>query len=177
MLLRIATWNLNRRGSVTWTRLAALADVADLVLIQEAQPPIVTGEEPYAWLACWPELPDPDGWGTVPSGAARTGVVLLNPKLELRSADREVPIQLADESTRSHHGTLTTCDVHLAGDYLLTVGSAYGMFESKDVSELSMGRIVNEVEWLLPKRPRLILGGDFNMWIQPWKNGEPLALP
>lgn len=170
----MATWNLNRRGPETWTKLASLRDVADLVLVQEARPPGAGYWNAPAGIDSYPPLDLPAAWESVPSGAAPTGIVVLNDRFKLQPHGN-APALGSEDSVEllSHAGTLTVCDVHADDDYVTTVASAYGMFEQRDVSELSMHRIVNEVERLLVDPDvHLVLGGDFNMWIQPWQ-GAP----
>lgn len=167
MEIGIGTWNLNRRSLATWDRLADLDDRVDIILVQEACPPRLGEWRPPSSMTAVPPLDDPAAWLPVPSGAARTGVVSLRSAVELQ------PRPVAD-GERSRAGTLTVCDVLSNGVQVLTVASGYGMFEDGDVSERSMGLIVDDL-LTLSQEPglRLLLGGDFNMWIQPWRDGLP----
>lgn len=167
MRVRVATWNLNRRGHATWTRLTRLRDVADVILVQEARPPLKSTWQVPVGMAAYPPLDREDRWGPVPSGAARTGIVVLNPAFELRPCAR-----WNEARATSRRGTLTLRDLYAGDEYCMTLASGYGMFEEMDVSERSMRLIVDDLEPLISADTQVVLGGDFNMWIQPWQ-GTP----
>jgi endonuclease/exonuclease/phosphatase family metal-dependent hydrolase len=169
-VIRLGTWNMNISGydrwaeaslPLKWQTLVGLRQDADVMLVQEARPP-VHGTWHGAGISAWPPLTDRIAWRQVTSGASPAGVVLLSGNLALRPIEVQGP-------ARSHEGTLAICDVLRDGEPLVTVASAYGMFEEGAVSERSMRAVVEDLRELFAEPgSRIVLGGDFNMWIQPW---------
>lgn len=148
-----------------WDTLTGLRQDADVLLVQESRPP-VDGTWQAAGISAWPPITERLKWHPVASGASPVGVVLLDDSLDVR------PIEVGRQA-RSQIGTLVLCDVLRDDEQLLTVASAYGMFEDGDVSERSMRTIVEDLgEQFAAPGARVVLGGDFNMWIQPWR-GAP----
>jgi exonuclease III len=160
--LGVATWNLNARNFETWERLTQLAPQVDIVLVQEARPPLSRWKVPTGVVSS-PPFDEYEAHKT-PNNWFPSAVVLLNPALRLEPRE--------DLNQASHRGTLAVADVYEGDSYLLTVASAYGMFEPAEgfysgASELSMTRIIDDLEALVADgRQPLVLGGDFNVWGQ-----------
>ncbi|MDX6320136.1 MAG: hypothetical protein QOD35_3536 [Nocardioidaceae bacterium] len=160
--LGVATWNLNARNFETWDRLTQLAPEVDIVLVQEARPPLGSWTLPTGVISS-PPFDQYEAHRT-PNNWFPSAVVLLNPALRLEPRE--------DLNQASHRGTLAVADVYEGDSYLLTVASAYGMFEPAEgfyggASELSMKRIIDDLQALVAEgRQPLVLGGDFNVWGQ-----------
>ncbi len=176
MDVRVATWNLNRRGTSTWDGLAALP--ADVVLVQEARPP---GD----WVApdgvtAWPSVDDVEAWVSMAQRKWSTGVVVLNPDLSL-APRREYsgPVEGVLDDRERQVGTVAVTDVLRGDNAVLIVASVYAMFqpipeEGREDSYMTMNSVLDDLTPILQGPDRVVAGGDFNAWLHsPHKQSVP----
>jgi hypothetical protein len=177
MDLRVAIWNLNQRGAPTWDRLSSLR--ADVVLVQEARPPANwSAPEP---LASWPPHHLPERWVSQSPRKWSAGVIVLNPRFSLvPRPEFSGPVEEPSDEHRRQLGTLAVADVGLEDVAVLTVASAYAMFQmipetGQQDSYLTMNSILDELAPLIEQpRSRIVIGGDFNSWLHsPYAASEP----
>ncbi|HET7690504.1 MAG TPA: endonuclease/exonuclease/phosphatase family protein [Nocardioidaceae bacterium] len=171
MEFSVATWNLHQGGlHAAWDALSTLD--ADVVLVQEAAVP--AGWTPPAGVRSWPPIDRPDLWGSKGGRYWSAGVVVLNPEFTVRPfADLVVRAAQGplEEGRPGRTGVLAACNLELQAHTVVTVASAYGMWErdaaGTSISEGTMNHILDDFLPTLPSEQSVVLGGDFNIWIQP----------
>jgi hypothetical protein len=154
---------MNGRDDLTWNKLSELRSEVDVALVQEVAPPSAGWRRATELIVCPPV--DEARELRTPNDGYPARIVALHPDIRLH----ERPLHEA----RSHPGTLAVADVLFHDDRVMTIASAYGMLEDRDFSDRSMHLILDDLEPMLASESaQLVLGGDFNMWTQPW-NGAP----
>jgi hypothetical protein len=115
-------------------------------------------------------------WGSSGGRYWSTGVVVLNPRLELQPND-DLAARSGrgpqDEGSPGLCGVLAVCDLVLPDSSVVKVASAYGMWErdvsGSSISEGTMNRILDDLLPSVDAEHHVVLAGDFNIWIQPYR--------
>jgi endonuclease/exonuclease/phosphatase family metal-dependent hydrolase len=171
--LKVATWNLHQGGlPATWDALSAMG--ADVVLVQEAAVP--SGWTAPRGARSFPAIGQPDVWGSTGGRYWSTGVVVLNPELVLQPYEDLAARSThgpQDEGPPGRTGVLAACDLVFPDRTVVTVASAYGMWErdgtGSAISEGTMHRILDDFLPSVATERQVVLAGDFNIWIQPYQ--------
>lgn len=169
--MRIVSWNMNRRGTSAarhneaWDYLATELK-PDIALVQEADPPTHPPSPVYQPIGS-----NPYNWGSA--------VVALNPTATLEPWTRVPLAQSLFEALPPHHladshpGASAVADVRMGDRVVLTVASIYGQWEmmpgGKDFhAGPRLHRILSDLTSVFsgPRRPPLVVAGDFNVTTQ-----------